>query len=195
MKNILLAFCLFLGLQLSAQHETLFDNVRSMGAFGGPLVEIGSINGEVGSDVGGGGALILDNVFIGGYGLGSDYPEITIDDELYNIRYKHGGFWLGYTAQTHKVAHLYSSVKIGWGKAQLRQEKETLYTDRMFVMIPEIGVELNLTDFFKIALTGGYRWVNGINKLPSLDSEDFSSPVGVITFRFGGFDDDWDWDF
>lgn len=195
MKNILLAFCLLLGIQLSAQHETLFDNVRSIGAFGGPMIEIGSINGEVGSDVGGGGAVILDNVFIGGYGLGSDYPEITIDDELYNIRYKHGGFWLGYTSRTHKVAHLYSSVKIGWGRAQLRQEKETLYTDRMFVMIPQLGVELNLTDFFKIALTGGYRWVNGINRLPSLESADFSSPVGMITFRFGGFDDDWDWDF
>lgn len=194
MKNFILVVLLFASFQVSAQHETLFDDIRSIGGFGGPIIEIGSINGEIGADVGGGGALILDNIFIGGYGLGSDYPEINIDDQFYNIKYKHGGFWFGYTAKTHKVAHLYSSVKIGWGKAKLRQEKETMYSDRMFVMIPQVGVELNLTDFFKIALSGGYRWVNGINQLPTLDSSDFSSAVGMITFRFGGFDDNWDWD-
>jgi len=61
-------------------------------------------------------------------------------------------------------------------------------------LTPEAGVEVNVTNFFKLGLTGGYRWVNGINQLPGLENNDFSSPVGTITFRFGGFGDDWDWD-
>ena len=62
---------------LSAQQETLFDDFTSFGAFGGPMVEISSINGEVGADVGGGGALVLDDFFIGGYGMGTDHPDLT----------------------------------------------------------------------------------------------------------------------
>lgn len=199
-KIITLLFCaLTFGLQ--AQQQTLFDDLDVVGGFGAPIVEIGSINGEVGADVGGGGALVLDRLFIGGYGMGTDYPEYRVEEGeyagQYNIRFKHGGLWFGYIAEQDRLVHLYSSLKIGWGKSQLRADKDAVLTDRNFVMIPEIGVEVNLTDFFKLALTGGYRWVNGISKLPGLDNSSFSSPIGVLTFRFGGFgdyDNDWDWD-
>ncbi|MCB9277928.1 MAG: hypothetical protein H6562_03395 [Lewinellaceae bacterium] len=61
-------------------------------------------------------------------------------------------------------------------------------------MTPELGVDINVTSFLKISLTGGYRWVNGVTQLPGLDNADFSSPIGGITFRIGGFGyDDWDW--
>lgn len=198
-KLFTLLFCLLVA-SLSAQQETLFDDLDVIGGFGGPIVEIGSINGEVGADVGGGGALVMDRLFIGGYGMGTDYPEYTIADGenagQYNIRFKHGGLWFGYVTEQTKLVHLYSSLKIGWGKSQLRVDKDALFSDRNFVMIPELGVEVNLTDFFKLSLTGGYRWVNGITKLPGLDNSSFNSPIGVITFRFGGFGDydyDWDW--
>lgn len=193
MKNSLLLLLIGFCCTLSAQHETLLGDVNSISGFGGPLVEIGSINGEVGADVGGGGAIIFDNLFLGGYGLGSSYPEININDELYEIRFKHGGFWLGYVAKPNKVAHLYSSLRIGWGKAQLRQDKDAIFSDRLFTMTPELGVEINLTRFMKLGISGGYRWVNGVN-LDVLDSGDFSSPVGLLTFRFGSFDENWDLD-
>jgi hypothetical protein len=197
MKKIIPGLLCLTTLSLSAQHETLFSDLSVVGAFGSPLIEIGSINGEVGADVGGGGALILNNFFLGGYGLGTDYPEYEIlngpDQGQYNIKFNHGGLWLGYASPVYKVAHLYSSARIGWGRGRLRQGGETIFSDRLFVLTPEIGVELNLTSFFKLALTGGYRWVNGVSRLPGLGNEDFSSPVGTITFRFGGFGDDWDW--
>jgi len=193
MKKGLLILFLGLSWSLSAQHETLLGNVNSISGFGGPLVEIGSINGDVGADVGGGGAIIFDKLFLGGYGLGSSYPETRIDDELYEIRFKHGGFWLGYVSNPYKMVHLYSSLRLGWGKAQLRQDKDPIYSDRLFAMTPELGVEINLTRFMKLGVSGGYRWVNGVN-LQTLDSGDFSSPVGLLTFRFGSFDENWDLD-
>ncbi len=195
MKLIIPIMFALLSIQVSAQQETLFDDFDIMGAFGGPILEIGSLSGEIGADVGGGGALIVNNFFLGGYGMGTDYPETSINGRDYNVRFKHGGFWLGYTYREYKLAHLYSSVKIGWGKAQLRRNGETDFTDRHFTMTPELGIEFNLTDWFKLSFAGGYRWVNGISVLPDLDNTDFSSPVGIITFRFGGFDNsDWDWD-
>ncbi|MDX1666655.1 MAG: hypothetical protein R3350_05485 [Saprospiraceae bacterium] len=185
---------------LYAQHETLLGDLDVIGAFGSPIVEIGTIAGETGADVGGGGAIILENFFLGGYGLGTDYPDFEIPDGTfagrYNIKYKHGGLWLGYVHNPHRVAHLFTSTKIGWGKTRMRQNGETVFSDRTFTLVPELGIEINLTDFFKLSLAGGYRWVNGVSQLPGLDNDDFSSAVGVLTFRFGGFgdNDDWDWD-
>ena len=187
---------------LSAQQETLFDDFTSFGAFGGPMVEISSINGEVGADVGGGGALVLDDFFIGGYGMGTDHPDLTLRQEVngemqdvnYNIRFKHGGMWFGYTPKQYKMGHLYSSLKVGWGHAQLLNDNFDTSKDRIFVLTPEVGAEVNLTSWFKVGFTAGYRWVNGISRLPTLNDSDFSSPTGVITFRFGGFGDSWEWD-
>lgn len=203
MKKFLAIVLSLLCVQLYAQEETLFSDLEVIGAFGGPLIEIGSINGEVGADVGGGGALVLNDFFLGGYGMGTDYPEYSIaegpDAGDYNIKFKHGGLWFGFTQRQFKLVHFYSSVKLGWGRTQLREDRETRYTDRIFALVPEAGIELNVAPFFKIGFTGGYRWVNGIDKLPGLGNEDFSSPVGIINFRFGGFGNtgdwgDWNWD-
>lgn len=198
MKKVFTLLACFAALQLSAQHETLFGDLDVIGAFGGPIVEISQIGEDVGADVGGGGALILNNLFLGGYGMGTDYPDYEIvggeNAGQYNIKFGHGGLWFGYVAKQSKLIHLYSSFKLGWGKARLRQDKETIFSDRVFVMTPELGIEINLTGFFKLSLTGGYRLVNGISQLPGLNNDSFNSPVGILTFRFGGFGDDWDWD-
>ena len=196
MKRLLLVtFSALLCWSLSAQNETLFNNLDVTGAFGGPIIEIGSINGEIGADVGGGGALVMSPVFIGGYGMGTEYPiyEIPEGEEgagTYDLKFGHGGLWLGVVPGSFRLLHVYASTKIGWGKARMRQDKENIFSDRIFVMTPELGFEINLTEWLKLGLTGGYRWVNGVSRLPGLDNQDFSSAVGTITFRIGGFDDD-----
>lgn len=185
---------------LQAQHEALFDDLSSFGAFGGPILEFSSVNGQLTADVGGGGALILDEFFIGGYGMSTDYPEArfdkTIDGELTSIDadidFSHGGLWFGYVKDIEQKMHLYSSLKVGWGRANLEHDAVELPSDRLFVLTPEIGIELNMTNFFRIALTGGYRAVSGISRLPELDNKDFSSPTMAVTFRFGGFGSYWD---
>ena len=182
---------------MAQEEETLLGDIEVIGAFGGPLIEVGSINGEVGADLGGGGALIINNFFLGGYGLGTDYPQITIDNQDYDLRLQHGGLWLGYTSDPSKLVHFYSSTRLGWGKTKIRGEGPAAVSDRIFVLTPEIGFEVNLTSYLRMAVTGGYRVVTGVSRLPGFDNGDFSSPVGAITFRFGGFANDWgdiDWD-
>ncbi|MFK8104890.1 MAG: hypothetical protein AB8G15_20395 [Saprospiraceae bacterium] len=168
-----------------------------IGNFGGPFFEISSINDEITADVGGGGAVILNNFFLGGYGLGTDSPEIIIDETKYDIKFRHGGLWFGYTGNVNKLAHFYSSLKLGWGNVNLElngNDDDESFSDNFFVLTPEIGIELNVTSFFKIGLSGGYRIVNGVDNLPGgLENEKFNSPTGTITFRFGGFGD-WDED-
>ena len=193
MKQFILITALLLPLSMVAQDETLFKNAKVIGGFGGPIVEFSSINGEVGTDVGGGGALILNNFFIGGYGMGTTFPEINVDNKDYSIDFGHGGFWLGYAYRSEKLVHLYGSARLGWGGIQLKTDPDqddefADYDDAIYVITPELGIELNVTTFFKIAVTGGYRIVADVDGLPGdLGEADFSSPVGALTFRFGGF--------
>lgn len=201
MKSLFTLLITLLSFQfLVAQHESLFDDMEVLGAFGGPIVEMSSINGQVTADVGGGGAIIFDKFFFGGYGMGTKFPQYEIPkgelyEGMYDIKFGHGGLWFGYTHNTHKIAHFYSSLKLGWGKARLKMDGDNIFSDRHFALTPEIGFEMNVADFFKIGFTGGYRWVNGINTLPGISDEDFNSFTGIITLRFGGFWNDWeDWD-
>lgn len=188
MKKILFSLCLVLGFQaLQAQEETLISDLSFTGAFGGPIMEFSQINNQLTVDVGGGGAIVLNNFFLGGYGMGTSFPEYDYNNEFYNIKFKHGGLWMGYVQKPYKLLHFYSSFKIGWGKTKLLLDKETEYSDSILSLIPEIGIELNVTKFMHISFTGGYRIVSGVNNLAGLTNEDFSSPVGVITFSFGGF--------
>ena len=191
MRYLILFFSVFLATLLHGQQETLFSNVDEVGAFGGPFIEIGEVNGQVTGDVGGGGALILDEFFLGGYGQGTDFGDALIDNVNWNVKYGHGGLWFGYVREEQKLLHLYSSLKLGWGRVRLNAENEDGIKDRIFVITPEIGGEVNITDFFKISVTGGYRLVNGAAILNTLDNSDFSSFIGTINFRFGGFSNDW----
>ena len=186
----IIAFC-FITLTSFSQdrEETLFGNINRIGGFGGPLLEISSINGETVADIGGGGALILNDFFIGGYGLGTDAPNFTFESELYDIEFGHGGFWLGFATPQHKIIHMYSSFKLGWGETNLVDSQgDKQYSDNVLVLTPEVGFELNITHWFKFGITGGYRFVDGVNSLPGgLNDDSFSSPFGALTFRFGGF--------
>jgi len=171
------------------KQETLFGGVNHIGGFGGLTIEISKINGQMVADVGGGGGLILDNFFFGGYGQGTDAASIPMGIGELDINFGHGGLWFGFIAPSHKVVHVYSSFKLGWGEASLQEKDgDEVESDNVLVLTPEIGVELNITSWFRLAFTGGYRFVDGVNNLSlGLNDDSFSSPFGALTFRFGGF--------
>ena len=192
-SSIFTSLCFLLSLFAFGQQETLFGDVDVIGGFGGPFIEFGSINGQFGADVGGGGALILDEFFIGGYGQGTNFADASFDNKDWNIKYGHGGLWFGFVNQEYKMVHLFSSLKVGWGRVRLTAPDTDQLKDRIFVLTPEVGAEVNLTDFFKVSFTAGYRMVSGVSVFEALDNSDFSSPVGILTFRFGGYDEGNGW--
>ncbi|NND08911.1 MAG: hypothetical protein HKN87_21275 [Saprospiraceae bacterium] len=182
---------------LFGQHETLFSKSRVIGGFGGPLMEFGDVKGELSTSVGGGGGVIIDNFFIGAYGLGSVRNlRYNINNEDFKMDLAHGGLWMGYAPQTFKLIHPYTSLRLGWGFAEIRndpfQAGDPFYSshssgDAVFVLTPEVGVELNLTRFFRIAGSVGYRWVNDVDQLEDFGNKDFRSVTGQLTLRFGWF--------
>ena len=95
-KNLLYIALCFLTVNLFGQREeTLFNKARVVGAFGGPFIEFADFDNDLTTSVGGGGGLIIDNFFIGGYGAGTtDLDNLTFNNETFSLDMGHGGFWL-----------------------------------------------------------------------------------------------------
>ncbi len=190
MKAIFLAAALLLACSagLRAQHETIFGKGRVVGGFGGPIVEMGLRKG-FGTSFGGGGGIVFDHFFLGGYGSGTaDLRAVLKNNNIDRLELAHGGFWLGVTTPTHKAAHLYGSARMGWGALNILLDRSrNTEVDQIFVFTPEVGAELNLLHWFRIAGSAGYRLVNGANARAPYKDADFSGPTATLTFRFGWF--------
>ena len=194
-KNFTIILAMFLAISLSAQTETLFNRTTVIGGFGGPITEFGQFNGEFIVSSGGGGGVILDDFFIGGYGMGTmEVNDKNTTSQNLNLQMGHGGFWLGYTYKTDKLVHVFASTKLGWGNIEIDVTEgfDNYAKDNIFVITPEVGVEVNLFRWFKLAGTVGYRAVTGFNSIDEYKNSDFSGVAGTLTLRFGGFGD---WDF
>lgn len=171
------------------QQETLFKHIRVRGGFGGPITEY-SIGNDFNTSVGGGGAIVLNSFFIGGYGLAStDFNKLYEDGDLKVLDIGHGGIWLGGTFMPHKLLHIYGSARLGWGAINIELDDTVPYRDldKIFVMTPEIGLEMNVARWFHIAGTVGYRATTGVNENFGYTDEEFSGLVGAVTLRFGWF--------
>ena len=193
MKNLLIAIAFLPVLPLSGQSQenVLFDRVVVHGGFGAPIAELSSIDRQAGFFAGGGGGVILNDFFIGGFGEEGDFAEHIIDSREYPIRFGYGGLWLGFVKPTTRVVHFFGSLKIAGGTVRIteRNSEEALYKEEVFVVKPELGAEVNLFKWFRLALTADYRVVGGIQSqsLAGMNNSDFNAAGMALTLRFGKF--------
>lgn len=194
MKYLLLCLSFFSLSLLSAQHGTLLGRSPLNGAFGAPIYEFGfNSNDDRVGGIGGGGGLVFRNFFLGAYGVGSNdaLTQLLEDGEISSMELSHGGLWLGVTPFTYSVIHPYLSARAGWGVLDLEFSDPNLEfadLDQVFVVTPEAGLELNVTRWFRIAATGSYRIVRGVNDdTPSSVTNSLEGFQGGITLRFGWF--------
>lgn len=202
MKKLFLSLLVCASVQLAAQSDqTIFSDIHRIGAFGAPIFDFGDFDSDVTTANGGGGALILNDFFIGGYGIGSNDFTKIVNDTTETINFGHGGFWLGLTPKQSKTIHPYISMRLGWGdvdskvKNVLDPGNPVTYKniDKVFVLTPEIGFEVNVFSFFRIAASANYRWVNGLTNLQNFEDSDLSNFGATLTLKFGGFGSYW-WD-
>lgn len=178
--------------------ETLISGSVSHGGFGGPMISAGDVAGSPGLWVGGRGGWIINiddehaiSLGGGGYGLVTNHQvPVSVDgnDDLYALN-GYGGFVMEYTNRSYKLTHFTISTLIGGGGLMLRERNYDDVSDDVnsyFVFEPGFNLELNVTDFFRIAAGVQYRLTSGINEYGFKDS-DFSGLNGVLTFKFGGF--------
>ncbi len=197
-KNSLLIF-IFISLPLFAQAQDDFEHLLKnrkikFSVFAGPIFEFSSVHNNFGFSTGGGGGLLLNQtIFIGGYGMGLA-PVIGTDVILNNVNYDnleiafgHGGLWFGYIHNYRKLIHFGASTKLGWGNITLNDHRlANPYADNVIVITPQVEAEMNISRWFKINVGLGYRLVSGVNETV-LNKKDFNSPQLTVGFIFGWF--------
>lgn len=176
-------------LGLRAQHQSVFGRARVVGGFAAPIMEMG-LNNDLSTAVGGGAGLVINSVFIGGYGMGStDFQRLFETGDVENLEMGHGGFWLGFTISPQDVIHLYGSGRVGWGALDINWNDGRLRyqdLDKIFVATPEIGLEMNIARWLRVNGTIGYRYVDGV-ETQGLTNEEMSGAVIGVGIRLGWF--------
>ena len=203
MKNLFILLILILsGIFVSAQTiepevykkhyevQTVMNRIEihRISGFGGPTMSYSTINGEFAFLMGGGGGIIINNLFLGGYGEGlSNTLDIGNNYSLRDFDFGHGGFWVGYEIAPKKLIHPVISTRIGWGNITGYSSVENEYIrDHVFVLVPTISAEINFTRFFKINVGAEYRQTLNVN-VPGMSNKDFSNLGVYVNFLFGWF--------
>ncbi len=197
MKRYLLIAVIVLvtAVPLRAQEETLISGDLESGGFGGPVLKIGPMKGTTGVLVGGRGGWIINHTFIlggGGYGLANNI-RMTDPDGLNRTMYLefgYGGVELDYIGNSSDVIHYTVGALIGGGSLGYRNAQGGMWDsnkqDAVFVLEPNVNLELNVTKFFRINAGVNYRWVNDV-QFVGLSDKDLSGVAGSITLKFGAF--------
>lgn len=175
-----------------AQHETLFGRTRVVGGFGALLTEIRLGGHGPASSLGAGGGVVIDQFFLGFYGVGSVDFDQLIDESnnIDRIELAHGGLWLGFQVPSHKLIHVYGSTRLGWGAVNISVDDPNLRyddVDKIFAITPEIGLELNLTRWLRLSGAASYRFVQGVDESLGYTRDDFQGSLATVGLRIGGF--------
>ena len=187
MKNLLfvLLATLFCATSTFAQKdETLFNRsgVRLTGAWGGSSLSISKLENENAIYRGGFGGLEFNkSIFLGWGGMELQSDARLEGGDITNMDYN--GFIAGYAPAAHKAFHPQFMLMVGGGNVTVSGETP----DKILVIQPSVGVEINVFRWFRIGLNGGYRIVND-TEFASITDSDLSTPYGEVKFKFG-----WSW--
>jgi len=186
-KTIFYSLLFFFSLQINAQRDqTLFNGTKldQSGSWIGfsytPTEIAGESSVQGGIDV----KLEYNNSFILGWQWRKTSDEINFQDTGVTDKLELGyhTFLAGYAFKTYKVIHPIVSVGIGPGNLKVNGDK-----DRLLVIQPAAGVEINVFRWMRVGVEGGYRYISG-NQFTKIENQDLSNYYGTVTFRFG-----WSW--
>jgi len=182
-KSFLLALALLSSFQMFAQKEETVIGDRGLGfsgLWGGYRHQLTQF-GDKTSYVNGGffgfefGKALL--VGWGNYSLIDQFKWDGIQNQQFDMRWR--PFLLQYGIKNHKPFHPQVGFEIGRGKVDLGE-----ISDRILVVQPSAGLEINIFRWFHLGLDGGYRFVSD-SSLPGLSDADLSGWYGQASLKFG----------
>ena len=189
-----------------AQVKTLFNRKAHITGFGAFDMKLSKILDQTSFWVGLSGGVTLNHRFIiglGGYGLTSEIKYLSPETgQTLDLTGGYGGMLLGFTVAHQEVVHLTFPVLVGAGGLDATNDV-TFIPDsnpdliippngfrvdasNFFVVEPGVLIELNLTTWFRLAVGGQYRFVQGIN-LKGVSDKDLRSWVATWSLKFGKF--------
>ena len=177
----------------------IFKNNTELKGFGSFEMKLSKIVDDTGLLLGGTGGVNVNKFLIlgvGGYGIVTKTKvQGIIPDKPLSLYGGYGGVLLGFNIFPREVVHLSFPVLIGAGNIYLVDETFfansfdedfTIERSTFFVAEPGILVEVNITNFFHLALGASYRLIDGLN-MTNLSNDDISDWSGNLVFKFGSF--------
>lgn len=204
---IVLAACVFGAGKTKAQQDaggeikTIFSKDSEISGFGSFDMKLSDFNEDKALFLGGHGGVILNKHFIigiGGYGITTNntFDGITPNKEL-DLYSGYGGIVLGYVIAPREVIHISFPLLVGAGGVEVVDKSlasdiddrgVTVERSAFFVVEPTAQVEVNITKFFRFAVVGGYRLVQGSSlDINRIKDEDLTSWTAGVSFKFGKF--------
>ena len=205
-------------------YRTIFNfdgGVTKVSGFGAFNINMLSMDSKTAGAMGFDGAVLINRSFyIGMYGRGSfGTPSYSIykNDSIGNTSkastFIHMGMIIGANFMAEKPVHFGFSTKFGGGAYMLYNdynyhysctsyncyENDVLYVGPLFVITPQVDMEMNITDWMKLKVGLGYQWVSsskysymnetssGVTESRTFDTSKLSTPVAEISFVFGWF--------
>jgi hypothetical protein len=176
------------------RERTLLGDLDLSGAWGGPTYNYSATGDDWSLVRGGFGGLEFgEDVFIGYGGWSSREPFTTDEAPSSGSRpqydFRHGGFIIGVAPGADNVIHPRLTAIVGPGRIDYRTSTGLAERERMLVGQLMGGAEINLFQWFRLGIEGGYRFASGvdIDDVP-ISGSDVSGAVFQIEARFG-----WSW--
>jgi hypothetical protein len=173
----------------SYRERTLLGDLDLSGAWGGPTYNYSMTGDDWALVRGGFGGLEFGEEFFLGYGGWSSRDPFTTNEDVANrpeYDFRHGGFILAYSPLRESAIHPRITTIIGPGRIEFDGGNGERMRDRMFVGQAMAGLELNLFQWFRLGVEGGYRFASGVDvEGDIISARDVSGAVVQIEARFG----------
>ncbi len=175
-----------------SEMKTLLSDGARISAFGSINGGVNLFNHTYVGYIGGDGALVLNNFYLGGYGSRNvGFHEVYPEDEYYadkKLGLSQGGIMAGVSFGSKKMLQYAVGGQIGWGHLSLRDntDKKILTRDRVNIFTPTFQAKLNITSYMQLCLGASYQFLIGVD-FPKLEDRDFQGLCGSISLRFGWF--------
>ena len=175
-----------------AQRSSLFEERIESGGYGGPMIQVGTINGTSAVFVGGKGGWIINHTFVlggAGWGLANNIPAKTVGPNgETEMMFGYGGLLLEYWHNADEVLHWSASLLIGGGGLEYKTQRgSTPYAgSSFFVVEPSVGVNMNVTQHFTVGGGVSYRALSNFSSTVA-DSKDLEGASVFLVAKFGAF--------
>ncbi len=183
LSTIVLTIFLMATATMGQEEETLFGDsgLKLTGAWGGPLFGMAFFGDETSPTRGVFWGLEFNQVILAGFGNQRAFEPVRLkegDEGRYD--FKHNGFYLHFFPNKEKVIHPAFGFMLGGGELK----DEFGEKDKIFVVQPTTGFEINVFKWWRVGVDGGYRFVSRTDQ-PHIDDNDLSSFFLNLKMRFG----------
>ena len=181
------------------QIKTLLGQHMKLRGFGSVDLKVSQWNEESTLLVGGhGGVIINDKLIIGlgGYGITtrSKFTGLNGQEDLY-LCGGYGGLLLGYSILSREIFHVNFPILFGGGGLDVLEDRDNIITNGFdniiettgfFIVEPGVELEINIARFFRFAIGGTYRFIEGVD-LDNVSTSQLNDWSTHVSFKFGKF--------